>query len=198
VFQDISVGAIGAAMITAAISLIGLIVAKEQKISDFRQAWIDALRSEITSYLTSMNAIVDATSLPYKNQAEKVKALSPLYSSLNNANFFITLRLNPDEKNSKGLLACMKTFEEMASRPDGLIRENVKRVELDFLLASKNLLKYEWRRVKRGEPTFRITKGFLFVILASAVVLLAFDYSSSAKKTLNPQTPAITDLISKP
>ncbi|WP_377296446.1 hypothetical protein [Rhizobium sp. SGZ-381] len=196
-FQDISVGAIGAAMITAAISLIGLIVAKEQKVSDFRQAWIDSLRSEVTLYLTSMNAIVDATYLPYKDQVEKVKSLSPLYSSLNNANFFITLRLNPHEKNSKGLLACMKAFEEMASRPNGLTRENVKRVELDFLLACKNLLKYEWQRVKRGEPTFRITKALLLVILASAVGLLSFDYASTSKETVNSQTQVNTDPIKK-
>ncbi|TAY15437.1 hypothetical protein ELH91_00935 [Rhizobium leguminosarum] len=189
-FQDISVGAIGAAIITAAISLIGLIVAKEQKVSDFRQAWIDALRSEMTSYLTSVNAVVDAASLPYKDQAEKVKTLGPLYSNLNSAHFFITLRLNPNEKNSKALLACMKAFQELASYPDGLTRENVKPVELDFLSASKDLLKYEWRRVKRGEPTFRLAKAALFVVLALAVGLIAFDYSSISRGIPNSQTPA--------
>ncbi len=91
----------------------------------------------------------------------------------------------------------MKAFEEMASRPNGLTRENVKRVELDFLLACKNLLKYEWQRVKRGEPTFRITKALLLVILASAVGLLSFDYASTSKETVNSQTQVNTDPIKK-
>lgn len=177
-FEDVSVGAIGAAIITAAISLIGLIVSKEQKVSDFRQAWIDGLRSEITSYLTSLNAVVDAASLPYKDQAEKVKALAPLYAALNNANFSITLRLNPHEEGSKALLACMVEFEEMASHEDDLTRQNLKRIEVDFLLKSKRILKEEWRRVKRGEPTFRLTKTMLFVVLIAGIGLIAYQYNT--------------------
>lgn len=45
--NDLSVGAVGAAMIAAFVSFLGLIIGKEQKTSEFRQAWIDALRSEL-------------------------------------------------------------------------------------------------------------------------------------------------------
>ncbi|MCS4091371.1 hypothetical protein [Rhizobium sp. BK176] len=189
-----SIGAIGAAIITSAISLIGMIVAKEQKVSDFRQAWIDALRAEMTSYLTSVNAVIDTASLPYKDQLEKVKSLSALYSNLNSAHFLITLRLNPDEKSAKSLLASMKAIREMASYPDGLNQEKLRPVELDFLLASKDLLKYEWRRVKRGEVTYRLTKAGLAGIIVLAVCFVYFDAEtgsnvpSNVEKTLaNPQ-----------
>ena len=40
---DQAIGAIAAALIAGLISLLGLIISKEQKVSDFRQAWIDAL-----------------------------------------------------------------------------------------------------------------------------------------------------------
>lgn len=62
---DISIGAIGAALIAGIVSLLGLIISKEQKTSEFRQTWVDSLRSEITSYLTSFNAIADALLVTY-------------------------------------------------------------------------------------------------------------------------------------
>lgn len=112
---DISIGAVGAALIAGVVSLLGLIISKEQKTSEFRQAWVDALRSEITAYLTSFNAIADAVGVTYKDQAEKVKALAPLYSQLNQASFAITLRVNPDENRSKAVLACMKRFQQLTA-----------------------------------------------------------------------------------
>lgn len=45
----VAIGAIGAALIAATVSLLGLIISKEQKTSEFRQAWIDALRSDLGS-----------------------------------------------------------------------------------------------------------------------------------------------------
>ena len=39
------------AVIAALVSLLGLIISKENRISDFRQAWIDALRAEIVGLI---------------------------------------------------------------------------------------------------------------------------------------------------
>ncbi|AOH84535.1 hypothetical protein AWL63_11715 [Sphingomonas panacis] len=168
---DISIGAVGAALIAGVVSLLGLIISKEQKTSEFRQAWVDALRSEITAYLTSFNAIADAVGVTYKDQAEKVKALAPLYSQLNQASFAITLRVNPDERRSKAVLVCMKRFQQLTANDSNMTPANIRPIELDFLNASKDLLKYEWNRVKRGELTFVITK-----VLAALVVIVALWY----------------------
>ncbi|BBF67885.1 hypothetical protein [Sphingomonas bisphenolicum] len=168
---DISIGAVGAALIAGVVSLLGLIISKEQKTSEFRQAWVDALRSEITAYLTSFNAIADALGVTYKDHAEKVKALAPLYSQLNQASFAITLRVNPDESRSKAVLACMKRFQQLTANDSNMVPANIRPIELDFLNASKELLKYEWKRVKRGELTFIITK-----VLAALVVIAALWY----------------------
>jgi hypothetical protein len=45
-------GAIIAAFIAGLIALLGLIISKEQTISWFRQAWIDALREDIAAVIT--------------------------------------------------------------------------------------------------------------------------------------------------
>lgn len=168
---DISIGAGGAALIAGVVSLLGLIISKEQKTSEFRQAWVDALRSEITAYLTSFNAIADAVGVTYKDHAEKVKALAPLYSQLNQASFAITLRVNPDESRSKAVLACMKRFQQLTANDSNMVPAKIRPIELDFLNASKELLKYEWKRVKRGELTFIVTK-----VLAAIVVIAALWY----------------------
>lgn len=56
---DITFGAVGAALIAAIVSLIGLILGKEQKTSEFRQEWINSLRAEITQFVTNVTAISD-------------------------------------------------------------------------------------------------------------------------------------------
>ena len=54
---DVAIGTMIAAFIAGLVSLLSLIISKEQKVSEFRQAWIDALRAEISS-LTRMPFMV--------------------------------------------------------------------------------------------------------------------------------------------
>ena len=195
-FHDVSLGAVGAALIASVVSLIGLIISKEQKVSDFRQAWVDALRTEIIAYLTSINAIADAMSVSYKDQAEKVKALSALYADLNHAHFAITLRLNPDEDKSKAILACMSDFQKTAIDENEMSALNFKPIEVKFLQAAKTLLKYEWRRVKRGETTFVITKWISAAIVVTSVVF-SINYIVQ-KKDERKEYPSITISVPNP
>lgn len=46
---DQAVGATIAAIVAALVALLGLIISKEQKVSEFRQQWIDALRADIAA-----------------------------------------------------------------------------------------------------------------------------------------------------
>lgn len=171
---NISVGAVGAAFVAALVSVLGLIISKENKVSEFRQAWIDALRTEITTYLTSINMICDALQVNYESQGQKVDALSTHYSSLNSANFMISLRLNTDERESREIISSMRNFQELLSNDSDVTPESLRAIEARFLKASKSLLKKEWKRVKRGEPTFALAK---FAALA-LVVAIAIGSSS--------------------
>src|SRR5579862_1385600 len=53
-------GTIIAAVIAALISLLGLIISKENKVSEFRQTWIDSLREEVAAVITHGHAIFQA------------------------------------------------------------------------------------------------------------------------------------------
>ncbi|WP_097672346.1 hypothetical protein [Bradyrhizobium sp. C9] len=174
---DAAIGAVAAALIAGIVSLLGLIISKEQKTSDFRQAWIDALRSDLTAFLTQVNAIHDATKVKYADHAEKVETLRPLYIPLNNSTFNILLRVNPSERNSRALLDAMEAFNSLTADETKLTTENIRAVERQFLGASQTLLKTEWRRVKSGERTFRVAKWLAVIVIASSVaaaILIAY------------------------
>ena len=53
--------AILVAFVAGAFSLLGLTVAKENKVSEFRQAWIDALREDIAEFVAQAQSIHSET-----------------------------------------------------------------------------------------------------------------------------------------
>ncbi|TKT72977.1 hypothetical protein YH63_016970 [Afipia massiliensis] len=192
---DAAIGAVVAALIAGTISLLGLIISKEQKTSEFRQAWIDALRSDLTALLTQINAIHDATKVKYPNHAEKVAALRPLYIPLNTSTFNILLRINPNESKCKRLLGAMEAFNALTADETKLTTENIRIIEKEFLESSQALLKSEWRRVKAGEWTFRVAKLLaLIVILASVVIGIFAAYKSHRPESNNSSKPKLSRL----
>jgi hypothetical protein len=66
----LALGVIIAAVITGFISFAGLILAKEQKTSEFRQSWIDSLREEMSEYLAQLGILVLAHELLMKRKTE--------------------------------------------------------------------------------------------------------------------------------
>lgn len=56
--MEITIGAIGAAVITGLLSLVGLIISKENKTSEFRQQWIDGFREEISDLIGRIEVIL--------------------------------------------------------------------------------------------------------------------------------------------
>lgn len=174
--NSISIGAVGASIIAGFFSILSLIIGKEQKTSEFRQAWIDALRSDLVSYLVNINAICDILRVNAKGEKIESSELIKNYQQLNESHLGITLRINPSEETAKALLSAMSEFDEIAQDNTLLTPERIKKIEHKFLLASKNLLKFEWQRVKRGEKGFIITRnsivGFLFLMLFFMALLL--------------------------
>lgn len=51
VVPDAAIGAIAAASIAGLLAFLSLIIAKENKTSEFRQAWIDSLRLDLSKLI---------------------------------------------------------------------------------------------------------------------------------------------------
>lgn len=176
----LTIGAIGAALIAAVVSLIGLILAKEQKTSEFRQEWINKLREEIADYATHVSAISDQLKIKFDDDNEKLKHLALYYLAINRASNAIKLRLNPAENGSKAILSAMSEIENRSTSDQSFSSSDIQVLEDDLIKESQKLLKSEWDRVKTGERTFRIAKMSAMVVLAVLVISLVVAAVMSA------------------
>lgn len=174
--NEISVVAVGTAVIAGLVSMLGLIITKEQKISEFRQAWIDELRQCVVDYLVSINGICDIVRLNKSGEGEGNAALLGNYKTLNQASHGIALRVNDEEDTAKALLSSMVEFEGIAETNASLTPEKIRDVEARFTKAAKELLKFEWERVKAGEKIFIWTKRIILLTCIGMLGILAFAW----------------------
>lgn len=173
---DIAIGAISAAIIASFFSFLGLIISKEQKTSEFRQAWIDALRSEIAQLISSANAIHGAMkSQRFESSASAWSVVRDDFVTINEATAKIRLRLNPNEELSKAVLAKIEEIEGLlvpGAYPD---YSELNQKEKELVSQASALLKEEWRRVKKGEATYRAAKWGVGVAMGLLVIIVAFS-----------------------
>jgi hypothetical protein len=191
-------GVIVAALVAGYFNLMALINAKEQKTSEFRQNWIDALRKDISelvaaifyiSYYTQTNKNKGGSETP-KDLEEAHKRYVSAYSS-------IALRVNPSESNptlklinDNFLNSLQKVLDEFNNRNYSAAASNTSEV----LERARPLLKEEWKRVKTGEEQYRKIKKYstqALTILALGVpatlLALAVTTDEKTKQEMKPE-----------
>jgi hypothetical protein len=143
------------AVIGASIALIGLIVSKEGKTSEFRQQWIDGLRADIAS-------LISCSLHPSEGAAK----------TANECQARINLRLNPDESPSIELLGAVERLGVSVNgkaTPDETESAATKVVE-----TAQVVLKSEWKRVKRGEWKYVTVLSIASASLIISVAILLY------------------------
>ncbi|WP_313698186.1 hypothetical protein [Pantoea sp.] len=155
-----ALGAIGAA--------IGLIITKENKTSEFRQIWINELRNAIVGLSQAYQVAAEKSP---NTEEEKIKARL----EVNKLVAEIQLRLNSAKpnKHERALKAILVKAESEILNMDA----NIVSLLVDLLKAGSNVLKMEWKRVKRGEIKYRICVWVASSLaIASIVLSLAYAY----------------------
>ncbi|ELB2058235.1 hypothetical protein QNZ53_003467 [Vibrio parahaemolyticus] len=168
-----ALGTISAAIITSVFVFINLINSKEQKTSEFRQDWINALRQNISEYtavtttFVSMMIYIDS----FDTEDEKVKRESDFYKeNIDIANDItkyynnIQLYVNPIENRS--FLSALAKVHGLVTSKRVVRSEDITAANQELVTEAQSLLKSEWKRVKRGEMTYRVTKWGVFALLA--------------------------------
>lgn len=170
-FSPQAVGAVLAATIAGGMSFLGSVFSKDQKTSEFRQAWIDGLRSEISQLIAHANAIRGAAAVGYPARSELYDAAKDHFVGITVAKTSILLRLNPSEENNAKLIGHVNALEKvMDMSPIDLAA--CQKEEAALVATAQAVLKGEWSRVKRGEPLFFMTKIIgLFVFLGAPLTL---------------------------
>ena len=174
----IALGVIIAAVITGFISFAGLILAKEQKTSEFRQSWIDSLREEMSEYLAQLGVLVLAHELLMKRKTEVTNSDIAEVAKNVRSNILeviklkakLRLRLNPSDH--AYLIQQLHEIHEFVDSVDTNHAE-FQPLEDALIKSTQKILEGEWHRVKRGEHPFRFAKGVAIAILLLGLVLLA-------------------------
>jgi hypothetical protein len=186
-------GAILVALIAGVVSLVGLIISKEQKLSEFREQWISSLRAEISSLLSHALMINAYCHMFMKKINEEYQGnrmsgdeyLLKLkrfyddnykdYVGMNTSSTRIMLRLNQSEHEAAELLRKMKELENLfGAGPVNLDEQKVPTLVDAIEQFSQPLLKKEWNRVKAGEPTYRLAKRLCIIISSVLAVIFLF------------------------
>lgn len=164
---DVALGAVIAATLTSLISLIGLIISKESKISDFRQNWIDELRKDLALVITNAHLLDGYKQLNLDGTENKdiFNDVKQYFHEINSASSRISLRLNSSENESNNLLNSIANLEAYLSKKLIDVDETaVNKLEKEIIMNSKIVLKKEWNRVKSGEKSYKLAK-YLAVII---------------------------------
>lgn len=174
-----AIATIAAAIVAGLVSFIVTVLSKEQKTSEFRQAWIDALRSDIADFVAK-NAVFMAA---IRMQGQRINADEDLSEYLlqnrlpemldvETTRTRILLRINPIEHAKLMQLVNNVYGKSGVAKPD---EHSSLEARIEALIQeSQKALKTEWRRVKRGEPIYVITKWVsLLATLAAVAVAIA-------------------------
>jgi hypothetical protein len=203
----VSVGAIFVALIAGFFSYLSLVISKEQKISEFRQAWIDALRQDLCRYVSAVSAIANTNSIwdwhqkqrKPLSQIEYQKLVQPAFDTAAQSYVSIVLRLNPVERNRRLRRSNTKFLSALRKTRDALRDDNFQEARqfADALPGKlRPILKREWTRVKKGERIYRSTRWFAGIILVTALIFAVMSLVRSmhavpSKTSRSPFPPEI-------
>jgi len=169
-----AIGAIAAAIIGGTIALLGLIISKEQKVSEFRQQWIDALREDVAAVIRYGHSMLRSSRKWEENSPEWESHYREDFAGATEAMARIGLRLNPKEKESIALMNAIakhKRAVESVKEPDF---DAVSSAANDVVDAAQVVLKQEWVRVRSGEFVYRVTRYVAVLIIVIPIIALLY------------------------
>ncbi|PKG74828.1 hypothetical protein CXF86_11095 [Shewanella sp. GutCb] len=169
------------------IAVTTAVIAKEHKVSEFRQAWIDALREDLAKFYSTNYQLSNILIESKGNIGNKDTAISDFKQNcieFDELSCRISLRLNWDEhKELKNNIDELQVFREQVS---------VKSTDFSplepllnkFKKLSKDILSTEWQVVKDGETLFLkfkyVSKLLATTFLVSMFVLLEIGIMKSS------------------
>ncbi|QEE26247.1 hypothetical protein CS053_00255 [Rhodanobacter glycinis] len=152
-----AVGAVGAALAAA-------LIARSVKISEFRQAWINELRADISEFISKSHEWIDLyLNFNAENNNEKKAALAPAldrikYDALHVLRR-IELRFKPDDLEGNVLLLTLRDLLNPAKLTPDSQYPSWRRLADDTTVKARHLLKEEWEVTKNP---FRSARKFGF------------------------------------
>jgi hypothetical protein len=159
------VGTVAAALVAGGIARANLIASKETKVSEFRQAWINALRDDLAALFSNIRTLTRAlqeTRKPPQAMYANFVIDSATFTKVRHGSaetyHRILLRLNANQTDHNEL---RHLLNEMMGALQSFMGNNSVGATLPIdamesaALAAEAVLKAEWRTVKSGEEAYR-------------------------------------------
>jgi hypothetical protein len=156
-----------AAVISAFVAVVGLVITKEHKISEFRQQWIDGLRDDVSSLIGAIvaNQVTHDDRTTYRDIQLKLEEF----------HCRIELRFKPGDTTADPLLKAVKKLIDFGGQLNNpSVSDFLYILTKDVKEKTQEILKGEWERVKAGEDSYRQTLRFSkrAAKVASAMLIL--------------------------
>ena len=173
----IALGTLIAAFITGAVSLVNLVISKEQKISELRQVWINDLRNEISEFIGLANSlyvswviIIEDAVHEEDNAIQYLKENKESIRKIDALAHRIKLRLNPNEYQE--LIKTIDDIESHYSSQEGLSSSGDIHSKFKCLHdQTQVVLKTEWERVKSGESGYILLKRTALSVVTATILI---------------------------
>ena len=183
------------AIIAGVVTLVVTVLAKEQKTSEFRQSWIDSLRSDVSELAGLAETLIDlAESDVEDGKADGGKFIydkSQEIVKIQACIVRIRLRLNPSEH--EHILLPLTRLAD--SEIDQAFAEIISDLEL-VVSGVQVVLKSEWERVKMGEPAYRQLKKIASRVLWIGIALVIIVLSAWCTQWITPYIPEVKIFLS--
>ena len=176
-----AVATVLAALIAATITFLVAVFAKESKTSEFRQNWIDGLRSDLSKFVSLQIHLASEYGRRLDQAQDETTSafwqrINPQLLDMEEIQSRIELRLNPEEHVK--LIVMVRDLTKLSvftKLPDNEQAQLINH----FIAESQRVLKTEWEVVKKGEPTYRWVKRFALFLAATALAaMLVLAYQS--------------------
>lgn len=174
----IPLGAITATLIAGLISFVNVLIAKDEKITAFRQEWINSVRVEIArmvafaSTISSLRHVIDAKQEKANSRDDALIEMGAVLKTqtmqFNECRNRVRLYLNPIE--NKELVKNIESLHSASKISSDVDHQQLKELCENVLAETAAILKTEWIRVKRGERSYVIMKR---VVLFACIGLVA-------------------------
>ncbi len=166
-----------AAFIGAFVALMTIIITKEQKVSEFRQAWINAFRDDLADAISSASTL---TVIVQRSMPDNTPDMYREWARFTAALARIELRLNLSEETHRKLEEYIRKAEElmreMELSPESYHPSEWIELQIEVVAVSQKLLKIEWNRVKSGERYYRFAKSSLIIVVVIIPLFVFLKY----------------------
>lgn len=170
-FHFVAAATVVAAFIAALVSLVSLVNSKEQKTTEFRQAWINSLRNEVARFQSQARYIAGAIHHAkrfdpncFTRDSKSYEAYAENRAEISNAYYLVSLHFKPDDKDFNKLKGNMELVLKQLGKPGEVTFKSIDKTLEETTLEVRNLLKNEWERVKSGEAPYKWTRVLTMVL----------------------------------